>query len=204
MPSSLAALRYRMPSLASSEMGASATCRNEALLADERVVRAEEHPVPTDKPHDGGENLLAVEKRRCGGVEVYTLQRLPHLRHERVEGQPAAPVGADERGLREGLDEAAERLRRGAPLAGVGMPHRLGCVRENGHTGGYGRLHHGRHHLPVAQVEALRVRMKLADACQSRRRRSAPLRRRRQAPQRGLTAQKPLSLSGKRRTASMM
>ena len=75
-------------------------------------------------------------------------------------------MGADDRRLREGLDEAAEDHRRGAPLASVGMPHRLRRVRQDGHPRRDCRLHHGRHDRPVAQVEALRVRVQLTDARQ--------------------------------------
>ena len=77
-------------------------------MADQRIVGAEENLLCSNQPRHFGKDLGLVQEGRRRRVEVNILQYLRHFGHQRVEGQAAAPMSADDGVLREILDEAAE------------------------------------------------------------------------------------------------
>ena len=71
-----------------------------------------------------------VQERRCCRVEVYVAQGRADLGHQGVEGQAAAPVGADDGVIWEVFDESPHLVWRRSSLAWVLVSHRLGAVEQ--------------------------------------------------------------------------
>ena len=159
------------------------------------VVRGEEQPLGAQQRRRQGEDPAVVEERRSRRVEVRPRQGLIDLRHQRVEGEAATPVGADDGVAREVLDEAQQHLRCCPPLAGVEVPHRLRGVDQDGKPQALCQLHGGGKEGGVVQAEALGVRVELPHASQAPA--GAPLDLGQGVvAQAGLTPQKPTSRPG--------
>ena len=136
----------------------------EAGLGQEGVVGAEEDFFGSDDAGDGFEYVGGVEEGRGGGVEVDVFEGLADFGHEGVEGEAAAPVGADDLVAGEVLDEGHELVGGGLTLARVAVADGFGTVHQDDESHFAGNVHHWRHHIVISNVEILCVGVKFADA----------------------------------------